>query len=240
VLAIGTVNDDGYVWRPERQEYRHTLGVDWDDSYARKLEPPVKSWPYVTVAKVPATLYQRITGKLASPSTDVDPIYFEIEAALRRRGQVILYGPPGTGKTYTARRAAVWLLEGGSSNPAAAAPLHDSDQFHGQEKALSGKADGVVLTRVTFHPSYTYEDFVEGYRPQPGLDAGLHLAMADGLFKRICNAARLDPRLHVLLIDEINRGNVPKNPGRVDHAHREGQTGSHGPAGAEQRGVHRT
>ena len=39
VLAIGTVNDDGYGWRPERDKYRHTLGVDWHTSFARKIEP---------------------------------------------------------------------------------------------------------------------------------------------------------------------------------------------------------
>jgi 5-methylcytosine-specific restriction protein B len=38
VLAIGTVNNDGYAWRPERDECRHTLGVDWDTSFARKIE----------------------------------------------------------------------------------------------------------------------------------------------------------------------------------------------------------
>src|SRR5664280_61101 len=60
VLAIGTVNDDGYAWRPERNEYRHTLGVDWDTSFARKIEP-VKAWATTTVSKVSAALFKKIS-----------------------------------------------------------------------------------------------------------------------------------------------------------------------------------
>ena len=73
--------------------------------------------------------------------------------------------------------------------------------------------DGVVgnVTRVTFHPSYTYEDFVEGFKPQPSGSGTLQLAMEDGVFKRVCAAARLKPgEPFLLLIDEINRGNIPK------------------------------
>ena len=67
------------------------------------------------------------------------------------------------------------------------------------------------LTRVTFHPSYTYEDFVEGFKPQPTGSGALELALEDGVFKRVCRAARLQPdKPFLLLIDEINRGNIPK------------------------------
>jgi 5-methylcytosine-specific restriction protein B len=67
------------------------------------------------------------------------------------------------------------------------------------------------LTRVTFHPSYTYEDFVEGYKPQPTGAGSLELRLEDGVFKRVCRAARLKPdKPFLLLIDEINRGNIPK------------------------------
>ena len=67
------------------------------------------------------------------------------------------------------------------------------------------------LTRVTFHPSYSYEDFVEGYKPQPTGTGQLDLRLTDGVFKRVCRAAQADPdRPYLLLIDEINRGNIPK------------------------------
>ena len=67
------------------------------------------------------------------------------------------------------------------------------------------------LTRITFHPSYTYEDFVEGFRPQAAAGGQLELALTDGVFKDLCTAAAASPdERFVLLIDEINRGNIPK------------------------------
>jgi 5-methylcytosine-specific restriction protein B len=67
------------------------------------------------------------------------------------------------------------------------------------------------LTRVTFHPSYTYEDFVEGFKPQSTGTSSLQLALEDGVFKRVCATARAKPdEPFLLLIDEINRGNIPK------------------------------
>ena len=76
----------------------------------------------------------------------------------------------------------------------------------------SDGTDGIgQLTRVTFHPSYTYEDFVEGYKPVPTGTGQLDLRLVDGVFKRVCRAAQADPdRPYLLVIDEVNRGNIPK------------------------------
>jgi len=72
------------------------------------------------------------------------------------------------------------------------------------------------LTYLTFHPSYSYEEFVEGLRPVPAGEAGFELRPVDGVFKRVCQAARLDPeRRYVVLIDEINRANVAKVMGEL-------------------------
>lgn len=355
VLAIGTVTDEGYRFRPELGEMPHTLGVDWDTTHAKRI-PAERSWATTTVRKVPGALYRRIIEDGPDPDPlEVDPVYLQIEEALARRGQVILYGPPGTGKTYTARRAAVWLLRGGSANPDASAVLDDPSLFAAEEQRLTGGnddgraswvmvaspgkewrwdqlfEDGSVtysygrlqrnfprvrvgdlvfgyestptlrfvaiarvtgeydpaappeealtlepvakvvnglawaelqkdpvlassepvrmrfqgtlftlsavesdhllrrlgerdrsigqvsapgrarLTRVTFHPSFTYEDFIEGYRPQRSVGHGLDLALVDGVFKQMCREATADPdNRYVLLVDEINRGNVPK------------------------------
>ncbi|MDA7495406.1 HTH domain-containing protein [Nitrosopumilus sp.] len=66
------------------------------------------------------------------------------------------------------------------------------------------------IRKVTFHPSYSYEDFVEGFRPN--VDGGSQPYVLDaGIFKEICNEAKNDlENKYVLLIDEINRGNIPK------------------------------
>lgn len=76
-----------------------------------------------------------------------------------------------------------------------------------------GLGDGSVgpLTRVTFHPSYSYEDFVEGFRPVPSGGDQLALRLTDGLFKRVCVEAAAHPdRPYLVLIDEVNRGNLPR------------------------------
>jgi len=104
-----------------------------------------------------------------------------IDRLLRSKRQLIFYGPPGTGKTYIARELA---------------------------RHYAGDPDRVQI--VQFHPSYAYEDFVEGYRPQR-VDGQPGFELVAGPLKRLADLAMEQPEVpHVLLIDEINRGNVAK------------------------------
>ena len=137
-------------------------------------------------------------------------MYRLLDSALARRKQVVLYGPPGTGKTFHARRFASWWLLGGlEGGDTSSAALTDDAALRKAERALSKSGR---WTFVTFHPSYAYEDFVEGFRPVQ--DAGentVSLALEDGVFKRVCESARQHPNdRYLLLIDEINRANVAK------------------------------
>lgn len=79
----------------------------------------------------------------------------------------------------------------------------------------TGTDAGNPLTLVTFHPSYSYEDFIEGFRPQDSGD-GLRLRLVDGLFKTVCASAWADPdHKYLIVVDEINRANLAKVFGEI-------------------------
>ncbi len=101
-------------------------------------------------------------------------------AQMERKKNIVLQGPPGTGKTFIAQRLA-WALA--------------------EEQSMER------IEAVQFHQSYGYEDFVRGYRPTE--DGGF--VLRDGPFLDFCECARQDDeRPHVLLIDEVNRGNLSR------------------------------
>ncbi len=104
---------------------------------------------------------------------------------LQAKHNIILQGPPGTGKTFVVERLAYALME---------------------EK----ERDRVQM--VQFHQSFSYEDFVRGYRPHP--DGGF--VLMDGIFLDFCRRAAADSsRPYVFIIDEINRGNLSKILGEL-------------------------
>lgn len=105
----------------------------------------------------------------------------EVIDQITRSKQVIFYGPPGTGKTYIGKAIAQYLA------------TKDNTEI------------------IQFHPSFSYEDFFEGFRPTEKSDGSVSLEKVDGPLKRIAAAARSNPdKQYVLIIDEINRGNLAK------------------------------
>ena len=104
------------------------------------------------------------------------------KAGLERKGQAILYGPPGTGKTFIAERLAKHIVSG---------------------------TDG-LQELVQFHPAYSYEDFMQGIRPEMTYDGTLSYTMAPGRFMEFCANAGSRKGPCVLIIDEINRANLSR------------------------------
>lgn len=110
---------------------------------------------------------------------------------------LILYGPPGTGKTYHTIDKALEIL--GYKGP---------DDRAEKLKAFKSYRDKDRIVFTTFHQSMSYEDFIEGIKPT--LDkTPVGYIIEDGLFKQISDKASNDMvNNYVLIIDEINRGNI--------------------------------
>ncbi|WP_367319704.1 AAA family ATPase [Streptomyces sp. HUAS ZL42] len=212
VLATGTVSGS-YRFDADRPEFQHVVPVAWDVSHAQKLSKPQHGWR-TTFAKVDPSLF----AKFAAHQADSDPgsdqareaapvaLPEDVQAvldALDRKGQVILHGPPGTGKTRLALGAALAL-----AGRADVLGADSSRRAEFQAELLRGDC----FRLVTFHPSYGYEDFVEGFKPDLSTTGpGLTLALSDGLFHALCSHASARPeQTFLLIIDEINRGDLPR------------------------------
>jgi len=74
----------------------------------------------------------------------------------------------------------------------------------------------LLIYKVTFHPSYSYEDFVEGFRPNKDKESSSQYVLEKGIFWKACEKAKQYPNDKIaLIIDEINRGNIPKILGEL-------------------------
>jgi hypothetical protein len=96
-----------------------------------------------------------------------------------RKKQALFYGPPGTGKTFVASQLAGLIAE-----------------------------NNAAIETVQFHPSFSYEDFVEGLRPILSKPGSVGFEIKDGIFKTFCDKARRADGMHVLIVDEINRADL--------------------------------
>ena len=129
---------------------------------------------------------------------------------LKSKHNIILQGTPGTGKTYNTAAIALSVLGIDGVD------LDNHDEVMKKYEELQD--DRIFFT--TFHQSLDYEDFVEGLKPrvqtnENGESLGVTYEPEDGIFKRACNAVVTDDskdiiKSVVLIIDEINRGNVSK------------------------------
>ncbi|MGZ4665261.1 MAG: McrB family protein [Frankiaceae bacterium] len=177
---------------------RGTQHVQANDHLREHLEPhfPADTWAqaqflYWLRTRPEGALEQADDGdSLASLAEDLHlPTEYleEIREMLLEKRQVVFFGPPGTGKTYVARKLAA-LIAG----------------------------DPTRVQLVQFHPSTSYEDFFEGYRPEVSSEGQLVYRLVACPLARLAEEAAQAPHVqHVLVIDEINRANLPKVLGEL-------------------------
>jgi hypothetical protein len=106
--------------------------------------------------------------------------------SIKNKKNLILQGPPGTGKSFVAKRLAYAVL---------------------------GEKDDARVQSIQFHQSFSYEDFIQGFRPKKDASG---FTLRNGVFYRFCLQALQNPsKPFVFIIDEINRGNLSKIFGEV-------------------------
>ena len=205
VIGRGVVTGD-YEYRPdledEEYEYGHVRTVDWthNGEWDHPGQAVMKTLTDITsyteyVEKLIALFAEDIEDtdevETTYPPYDVDKfleeVYMDLSdyntlvGLIRTKKNVILQGAPGVGKTYAAKRLAYSMM---------------------------GKKDQERVMLVQFHQSYTYEDFIEGFRPTSN---GGGFEIKKGSFYNFCKKAEMDlENEYFFIIDEINRGNLSK------------------------------
>ena len=179
------------------QKYPTFVEVKWDSPFAEfEVEDKLQGG---------GTFFQDLTEDLKNKDQLEKTREYEFTTMTRPKVEtlnLILCGPPGTGKTYRTKRTACEVCLGPDwENLDEWKKVSLNDAF---KQLTQGEDPRVVF--VTFHPNYDYSDFIEGFRPK---DSGF--ALEDGVLVRLAKTAIKNPQNNYLLvIDEINRGNIAK------------------------------
>jgi hypothetical protein len=199
IIGRGIVESD-YIFDTTRSEYKHIRKVnwtqkgEWDHPDQAVMKTLTEITPYTDYVNKLELLVQgdmkesedESEYSIYSKKDFLERVfmseerYVTLEKLLLRKKNVILQGAPGVGKTFAAQRLAFSLM---------------------------GEKDTSRVKIIQFHQSYSYEDFVMGYRPNK--NGGFNLET--GPFYKFCKMAELDDdRPYFFIIDEINRGNLSK------------------------------
>lgn len=155
-----------------------------------------------TLPSVVQEVLTKGTGVLkvtTSHPTNVSAMAQRVMEALRMHHNVLLYGPPATGKTHLVTEVREAFGTAGI--------LLDTAE---EREPLTDVTESVHSAWATFHQNYSYEDFLLGLRPEPNEGGGFRLEAVPGVLLELSEWARTAKRSSLLIIDEINRGNVSR------------------------------
>jgi hypothetical protein len=199
ILGWGIVSSD-YRYEENGIPHVHIRDVQWKEDarfdLPEKVRLPIKTLTRYDEDHSLCQILGEFYDCFSSPEVDTAPEYSKEEAlkelflgkekfdkiiqTLRRKKNLVLQGAPGTGKTFIAKRVAFTLM---------------------------GVKDDSRAQMIQFHQSSSYEDFIQGFRP----NADGRFVLRDGVFHQFCQLAKGSPDDDfVFIIDEINRGNLSK------------------------------
>lgn len=206
IIGKGIVTS-GYIYDTSRSTYKHIRKVDWQNKgewehpgqAVMKTLTNISAYPdyvqkllalFAEDTSEEVSEQKEIKYPLYSKDDFLNEVYMDedtyntLTELLEAKYNVILQGAPGVGKTFAAKRLAYSIM---------------------------GQKDTSRVAMVQFHQSYSYEDFIQGYRPSKD---GFELE--NGTFYKFCKEAEEDnERPYFFIIDEINRGNLSKILGEL-------------------------
>mgnify|MGYP004462011567 CR=1 FL=1 len=204
LLGRGVVESD-YIYDDTRNEYKSIRRVNWTHNAIYDVdfnELDIRQWNQKTLTDISENKYKDFCKKIEKIFNNNAK---EDKNMNSQPLNQILYGPPGTGKTYNTIIKAMDII-----NP----KLVQRDKDGNVEKydTLKNKFDELKqqgqIEFVTFHQSYSYEEFVEGIKPD--LESNeLKYKLEDGIFKKICNSAKINiegdfEKIYSQFIEEID------------------------------------
>ncbi|HAP69434.1 MAG TPA: hypothetical protein DCR04_06870 [Flavobacteriales bacterium] len=184
-IGWGIVKSD-YIFDPTVKEYTSIRKVEWKDKGLwHEEEADIVTKTLTDITKYPDYV-ERLVALMG----------IEQEATVQNRDyplNTILYGPPGTGKTYqTVKRAAEIISERQIDDYGEALELF-TNNLHDQ------------IEFITFHQNYSYEDFIQGLRPDVEQEGTLSFERSDGVFKKIADKALENLKLSDKAPEEVSR-----------------------------------